>query len=256
MSIREPVPPAGQADDLAASQLRSFIAVLARARHDAGAVSEADGHARAGALSQELCRLIDLHSLEAGRVGGRAGVDTHLGARYLKAALADEVMLHTDWAGRAHWHHVLVEATLFGSAHAGQQVFDDIDALLAEHDPARRPLARLYLLLLASGFQGRYRGDASLDPIAGYRRALFQFAWQRVPGQQGRDAVLSGQPYASTLAGNAGVRLAKPSRRTAQLALALLVLLALSELLWLWQSWPLRQALNAPAAQAQAGRAP
>lgn len=254
MNIQEFVQ-AGGADDLAASQFRAFAAVLARARAEAAAVSEADGRSRANALSHELCQLIDLHSLEAGRVGGRAGVDTHLQARYLKAALADEVMLHTDWAGRAHWHHVLVEATLFQTAHAGEQVFADIDALLKADDPARRPLARLYLLLLAFGFRGRFRGAASLAPIADYRRALFQFAWQRVAGQKGRDAVLSEQPYASTLVASAGERLAKPSRRSALLALALLSLLGVSELLWLWQSWPVRQALNAPA-QAQAGVAP
>jgi len=255
MSIQDPSQPGAQADDLAPGQLRAFVALLRRAQIDAAAVSEADGRARAAALSHELCQLIDLHSLEAGRVGGRAGADTHLQARYLKAALADEVMLHTDWAGRAHWHHVLVEATLFGSAHAGQQVFEDIDALLKAPDPARRPLARLYLLLLAFGFRGRYRGDASLAPIADYRRALFQFAWQRVAGQQDRDAVLSGQPYASTLNSSAAGRLAKPSRHSVLLGLALLALLGVSELLWLWQSWPLRQALDAPL-QVQAGRAP
>jgi type VI secretion system protein ImpK len=246
MGIQEAVPPGAGGDDLASSQFRAFAAVLVRARSDAVTVSEADGRARAAALSHELCQLIDLQSLEAGRVGGRAGVDTHLQARYLKAALADELMLHTDWAGRAHWHHVLIEATLFQTAHAGQQVFADIDALLRERDPVRRPVARLYLLLLAFGFQGRWRGKASLVQIADYRRDLYQFAWQRVPGQGGRDAVLSGQPYASTLAGGAGQRLAKPSRRSAVLVLALLAVLGLSELLWLWQSWPVRQALAAP----------
>lgn len=243
---------AGNGDDLAARQLRAFAALLARARRDVAGVSEADGRARAASLSHELCQLIDLHSLEAGRVGGRAGADTHLQARYLKAALADELMLHTDWAGRAHWHHVLVEATLFQTAHAGQQVFVDIDALLAANDPARRPLAQLYLILLGFGFRGRLRGDASLAPIADYRRALYQFGWQRVAGEGGRDAVLSGQPYASTLASSVGARLARPSRRSALLVLALVGLLGISELLWLWQSWPVRQALNAPA-QARAG---
>ena len=111
---------------------------------------------------------------------------------------------------------------------------------------ARRPVARLYLLLLAFGFQGRFRGKASLVQIADARRDLYQFAWQRVPGQGGREAVLSEQPYASTLAGSAGQRLAKPSRRSAVLALALLAMLGVSEALWLWQSWPVRQALAAP----------
>ena len=67
--------------------------------------------------------------------------------------------------------------------------------------------------------------------------------------------MLSEQPYASTLNSSAAGRLAKPSRHSVLLGLALLALLGVSELLWLWQSWPLRQALDAPL-QVQAGRAP
>jgi len=234
----------GNEDDLAARQFRAFAAQLLRARAGAASLSEADGRAGAIALSHELCQLIELQRMEAGRYAGGGMLDTHVQARYLKAALADELMLHTDWAGRAHWHHVLVEATLANSAHAGEQVFNEIDALLRERDPGRRPLARLYLLLLACGFQGRYRGGASLDPIADYRRELFQFASQRAPGPGGEDAVLSGQPYASTLVLDAGRRPPRPRRRRAMLACALLALLGVSEALWQWQSWPVRQALE------------
>jgi type VI secretion system protein ImpK len=246
MTIQELTHRAGDGDDLASSQFRAFVAVLIQARAAAAAVSEAEGRAGAAAVSRELCQLIELQSLEAGRLGGRGHVDTQLQARFLKAALADEMLLHTDWAGRAHWHHVLVESTLFQSAHAGQQVFADIDQLLRERDPARRAVARLYLQLLAFGFQGRYRGSADLAPIAQYRHDLFQFAYQRAPELRARDAVLTEQPYASTLSSSAGQRLSKPSRRSAVLALALLVLLGLSELLWWWQSWPVREALKGP----------
>ena len=97
-------------------------------------------------------------------------------------------------------------------------------------------MARLYMHLLALGFQGRYRDSADLAPIAGYRRQLFQFAWQHAPGMAGRDAVLSQQPYAHTVSGDSGRRLNKPSRRAALLALVLLVLLGVSEVVWLWQA--------------------
>jgi len=254
MISHDPARP-GADDDLAATQLRAFVAALTGLLARGAALSEAEGRAGAAALSHELSQLIELHSLEASRVGGRSSIDTHLQARYLKAALADEMLLHTDWAGRAHWHHVLIEANLFGSAHAGQKVFDDIDALLRQREATRRPDARLYLLLLAFGFQGRYRGSANLDLIAGYRRDLFGLAHGRAPGQGGPDAVLSQQPYASTLASTPGARLGKASRRSALLALSLVALLALSEVLWLWQSWPLRQALAPQALAGQRGPA-
>jgi type VI secretion system protein ImpK len=231
-------------DDLPSTQFRAFVAVLNRARAAAATLSEADGRAGATALSGELCQLIELQNIEARRLGGKGGADVESQAIFLKAALADEVLLHTDWAGRAHWHHVLIEATLLRSAHAGQQVFADIDQLLREREPARRAVARLYLHLLSLGFQGRYRGAQDLAPIAGYRRELFKFAYQRAPDLRARDAVLSEQPYASTLTYTDGKRLSKPSRRGMRMALVLLLLLGLSELLWLWQSWPVRQALT------------
>jgi type VI secretion system protein ImpK len=249
MTIQDNAQRAGDAngEDLASAQVRAFVAVLTQAKAGVAGLGEADGRAGAAALSRELCQLIELQSLEGGRLGGKAGVDIQVQARFLKAALADETLLNTDWAGRSHWRHVLVESTLLQSAHAGQQVFADIDQLLRERDPARRSVARLYLHLLALGFQGRYRGSADLAPIAYYRRQLFQFAYQRAPDLRARDAVLSEQPYASTLSSGAGQLLSKPSRRNVMLALALLGLLGLSELLWLWQSWPVRQALNVPA---------
>jgi type VI secretion system protein ImpK len=231
--------------DLASSQLRSFAAVLLQERAAAATVAEADGRAGATTLSAALCQLIELQGLEAGRLG--ASADTQQQGRFLKAALADEMLLNLDWAGRAHWRHVLVEATLLHTAHAGEQVFAAIDQLLRERDPARRAVARLYLQVLALGFQGRYRGSASLAPLGDYRRELFQFAWQRAPGMPGRDAVLSEQPYASTTAADGGARVNKPSRRVALFALVMLALLGVSQGVWRWQSAPVRSALAPPA---------
>lgn len=243
--------PAG-GDDLAAIQFRHFVAVLTQAAHAATRLAEHEGKTGAEALSRQLAQLIELQTLEAGRQGGKAGFDAELQGRYLKAALADEVMLHTEWAGREYWHHVLLEANLFNSAHAGQQVFADIDLLLREREPARRGVARLYLYLLSLGFQGCFRDGDGLEQVAGYRRELFQFACQRVPDLGGREAVLAEQPYASTLSHGGNRRLSKLSRRGMALALALGLLLAASEILWLWQSWPVRQAVDAPMVAAAA----
>ena len=237
----------GDGNDLAASQFRAFVAVLLQARAAAARLGEAGGRAGATELSAELCQLIELQSLEAGRLGGKGGVDAELQARFVKAALADELMLHTDWAGRAHWRHVLVEATLMQTAHAGQQVYTNIDQLLRERAPAQRATARLYLQLLALGFQGRYRGAAALAPIADYRRELFQFAYQRAPDLRGREAVLTEQPYASTLSYTGGQRLSLPSRRWMRVVLALLLLLALSEGLWWSLSEPVRKMVMLPS---------
>lgn len=237
---------AADGNDLASTQFRAFVATLNHTVAGALHLGEAEGRAGAAAISRQLLQLIELQALEAGRLGGKAGDDTVMRGRFLKAALADEVLLHTDWAGRVHWQHVLLEALLFNSSHAGQQVFAEIEQLLRERDPARRGVARLYLHLLALGFLGRYRDSGDLAPIAEYRRALFQFVYQRPPDLSARDAVLIEQPYASTLSDTGARRLPRLSRRGVALLLTLLVMLGLSEALWLWQSWPLRSALDGP----------
>lgn len=233
----------GDAVDLATRQFRDFYDVLARAAQAVTRLGEDEARGAAEALSHQLCQMIELQSLEARRVGGRTGIEVEVQGSFLKAALADEVLLSTDWAGRSYWRHVLVEARLFKSSHAGERVFQDLDQLLREREPARRNLGRLYLYLLSLGFQGRYRGQPQ-DKIAEYRRELFQFVYQRAPDLQGRDRTLSGQAYESTLSHLKAGRLPRLNRTGLLALLGILILLGLSELLWLWVSWPVRNALE------------
>jgi type VI secretion system protein ImpK len=239
-----PAPGAALRDgvELSSSQFRDFYEVLTRAAQAATRLGEDEARGAAESLSRELCQLIELQSLEARRVGGKSGIEAEVQGRYLKAALADEVLLNTDWAGRSFWRHVLVEATLFKSSYAGERVFQDLDQLLREREPARRQLGRLYLYLLSLGFQGRYRGMEQ-DKIAEYRRELFQFVYQRPADLQGRDRTLSGQAYESTLSHLTAGRLPRMNRFGLLTVLGLLILLGLSEILWLWVSWPVRNAL-------------
>ncbi len=235
---------ASEGVDLASVQFRDFYDALSRAAQAATRFGDGEAKAAAETLSRQLCQLIELQSLEARRIGGKAGIEAEVQGRFLKAALADEVLLNTEWAGRTYWRHVLIEATLFKSSYAGERVFDDLDQLLREREASRRPLGRLYLYLLSLGFQGRYRG-LKQDKIAEYRRELFQFVYLRPADLQGRDRTLTEQAYASTLSHLKAGRLPRFNRMGLVAALALLMLLGLSELLWLWLSWPVRNALAA-----------
>ncbi len=233
--------------DFPSAQFRDFYGVLDLACRAVHQVSEAEAAMAAQALGQQLVQLIELQTLEARRIGGRSSADTEFHARYLKAALADELLISTDWAGRPHWRHVLIEAQLFRTSSAGEKVFEEIEQILAQREPAQRPIARLYLSVLSLGFQGRYRDTDALQKIADYRRELFQFIYQRAPDLQGRDRTLSPQAYASTLTHLASRRLPRLSRWWVMTLLVVLGLLALSELLWLWQSWPVREAIDTAA---------
>lgn len=241
-------PPAMAAGDLSLAQLRDFYAVLRQACRGLPEVSEAQAAAVAQGLADQLTQLIELQTLEANRVGGLAAADAETHARYLKVALADELLLTTDWAGRAHWRQALLESRLFRSSHAGEKVYAHIDALLSQHDPVQRPVARLYLSVLSLGFQGCLRGSDSLDRIVTYRRELFQFIFQRAPDLQSGERTLSPAAYASTLSHLQARRLPRLSRGWLLTLLVLLGLLVLSQGLWLWLSWPVRKALDATAA--------
>jgi type VI secretion system protein ImpK len=143
----------------------------------------------------------------------------------------------------------LLEAQLFRTSNAGEKVFDEVEQILSQREPAQRPIARLYLSALSLGFQGRYRDTPALSKIADYRRELFQFIYQRAPDLQGRDRTLSAGAYASTLSHLAARRLPRLSRGWVLILLVLLGLLAVSELLWLWQSWPVREAVDVVQAE-------
>jgi type VI secretion system protein ImpK len=185
-----------------------------------------------------------MQSLEYRQGGSRFAQQAAEDARYIKAALADEVLLRQDWPGREIWSQYLLEASMFRSSVAGEKVFDDIKHLLRAREPAQRTLAQLYLFTLALGFQGQYRDQNAKDLLAGLRRELFQFVFQRQADLAGRDRVLSPQPYANTLSHIAPKRMAPLSRWKLILLGSLIGLLAISELLWLWPTWQLRQVLN------------
>ena len=127
---------------------------------------------------------------------------------------------------------------------AGDKVFASIERLLSDREPSQRSLAQLYLFALALGFRGRLRGMDDAGQLAGLRRELFQFAHQRAPGLEARGHMLAPQPYAHTQSHAAPRRTVSGGRLSTALLLAVAALLVLSELTWLWPTWPLRQALD------------
>ena len=231
-------------DDHLIKQFRSFFDEVSKAQVRAIEMRETDPDLAAQHVSKHLENLIELQTLESKREGNRFELESIADARYLKAALADEVLLNTQWIGRDSWTAHLLEAALFRTSVAGEQVFERIEQLLSNREPSLRPIASLYLSALALGFQGKYRGAGETDRFAGYREELFQFVYQRRPDLAGRDRVLSERAYASTLSHIAPRKMKALSRWTVVFLLSVVGLLAVSEILWLWQSWPVRQVLQ------------
>ncbi|MFM2065550.1 MAG: hypothetical protein RLZZ584_459 [Pseudomonadota bacterium] len=244
----------GTEDQLDADFRQVYEEIELARRQAAGPLDPQAASQAAAQLHQHLANLIEMQELQDRRSFSRTDAALLEQARYLKVALADEILLHRPWAGREAWSGHLLETALFRTSVAGERVLDQIEDVLRDREPAQRPLARLYLFALALGFQGRWRGQPGVEGLPGLRRELYQFVYQRQPEGAEISRRLAPQAYAHTLSHLAPRRQRTLSRSLVLWLIGLVALLALSELLWLWPTWPLRQALGglAPAVRQEA----
>lgn len=154
-----------------------------------------------------LMGVLEAQVPESRRRGGEYGVGYYRDAQYAMAALADEIFLTLDWPGRADWRNHLLEYELFGSYTAGETVFERVDRLLKERDPADGEMAAIYLLALALGFRGKFRDADDGGQIEYYRRQLFAFLFQARPALDREDRRMFPDAYRHTLTRDAGERL-------------------------------------------------
>ncbi len=101
-------------------------------------------------------------------------------AQYVFVSLADEIMINQAWHGADYWRQNCLEIKIFQTQVAGERIFTQIESLLKTNDPLQRELARVYLLSLSLGFQGRFRGQRGLQ-ILSYKQQLFSFIYHRSP---------------------------------------------------------------------------
>ncbi|HYN20110.1 MAG TPA: DotU family type IV/VI secretion system protein [Thermoanaerobaculia bacterium] len=185
------------------------------------------------AVWRSLLALLERQALDASRSGGDFALEVYRRAQYGMSALADEVFLHLDWPGREAWRSHLLESRLFGSHRAGDELFERVEELLHDRDNVYGELARVYLMVLALGFQGKYRGHPEAErELESYRRRLFRFIFGRDPQAVRGDERLMPEAYASTLDEGSGSTL--PHLKPWIWAMVLLVALWIggSHLLW------------------------
>jgi type IV/VI secretion system ImpK/VasF family protein len=132
--------------------------------------------AAAEGLSKRLSELLELQAAEAKWMGGEAA-ERYPDAQYAMAALADETFEHMEWDGQPSWPKVSLERRIYQTNAADVELFRRIDKLLKESPDSvvARDLARVYLLVLAAGFQGKWRPFGLTRPVAEYRRRLYEY---------------------------------------------------------------------------------
>ena len=253
---------AGTAESLLLRQFREFVDAVrqlvdaAPANLDLSdpAVSQEANNA-AKKMSDNIARIAEAQNLQFSREASQAELMLVDELRYLKAAMADELLLSEPWSGRPFFTSHLVETRLFGSSLAGDKIFDRISQLLGDASSRAQQLAPLYLFAVAIGFQGRFRGPDADDSLIPIRDALYRKIYRREPLLKSdlaeqpafADRVLSEQAYKSVLSNIEPVRFFRFSQSTLMFIGSLLALLILSQILWRWSSSPLRRALD-PAA--------
>jgi type VI secretion system protein ImpK len=151
------------------------------------------------------------------------------------AALADEVMLfRLRWDGQEAWREKLLEGALFGTAIAGERIFDRMDELLEDGGRFHPDLATIYLVALALGFRGRYWRREDDGVLRLYRTALARIVTRHDPDLVAERAHLFAHAYDFTINDGRSVRLPHLRPWIAGGIALLLVFVIAGRVLWSW----------------------
>ena len=181
---------------------------------------------------QNLIALFRRNAVQILRAAGKP-TDNYFEAQYVMAAFADDVFIHLDWEGRRAWTSNLLESTLFQSHVAGEMVFEKLDRLLRDRDPADKSLAAVYLTALSLGFRGKYHGVNDHGKLRRYRHELFTFVFRQPPDLTSDAKVAFPDSYVSNLRKEKRKTMTNPRVWLAVLALVAVVYVVASHGVWL-----------------------
>lgn len=169
-------------------------------RSPAGSGAGITSFATPSSVRQRLLSLLERQMLDVRRSGGDYAAALYKEAQYIMAAVADEVFLYLDWSGSEDWSSHILESQLFGSHRAGEEIFDEIERHLNERNPVYVDLAKVYLMALSVGFQGKFRGTPDgPQQLASYRKRLMEFISGEEPELREGGRLLVPEAYANTL---------------------------------------------------------
>ena len=204
----------------------AFNALLIEARAEAEAEAKADislmvpgaqaGGTTAQAVALRISARLETVLSRQWDQARRTMSDRELAAlrevQFLMCALADDLFLHEiEWRGRDAWSDRLLEQRVFGTRVAGEQIFEQIAALVQRRDQAEADLASVYLAAIGLGFRGRFRGAEHAPQLEALSRMLFDLLAGRAA-----DPTLGGRSLVPGAIANviSGERRARVSRIT------------------------------------------
>lgn len=108
---------------------------------------------------------------QASRQGGREGFPPEAvrSAAFGVCAFVDETILCSTWEGREAWARSQLQQTMFGTANAGVEFFDRLEAL-----PPDDGIREVYALCLVLGFRGAYFFAHQEAALFGVRKKILR----------------------------------------------------------------------------------
>ena len=236
------------------SQFRDFYSEVIRLKRtiQSGtwvyrAESQEDGtleNNRVNTAWQRLLSVLEQQAFSAASQGGEYGTALYKEAQYAMASFADEIFLHLDWVGKDAWNSHLLESKLFDTNIAGEEIFQRVERLLHDRNPVHTELAKVYFMILALGFQGRFRGLNDRSPIDNYQRQLFSFIMQREPSIFDESMHLFPEAYMHVLEQGQNRKLPNANIWKALPLLVVLIWVVLAHMFWSSFTGDLKEVLN------------
>lgn len=196
----------------------------------------------AAMLSSRLRDRLEAQARELRDSGGDRLSRAHRLARYVMAALTDELLiLDLGWEGKEVWLDFLLEQKLFGTCAAGRDFFVHAERLVESRsrDGLYADLAGVFLVALQLGFQGRHRGPHGGAALRQIRLRLLRFIAACRPPQVSAEAHPFPQAYVRPVSAGEQSRLAPMGRWYRFGALGLGAYLLISTAVWMTAVAPL-----------------
>ncbi len=149
-------------------------------------------------LRMELVTLLEKQKIQAQQISHDYWIALFEEALYIMVGLGDEIFLNIDWFGKDTWNSHLLESHFFQSHISGDQFFVKLESFLDNSDPIRIELARIYLLAISLGFEGKYKGSPPQDQFLNYKQRLFTLLYNKEPALNTRHPQVFPEAYMHT----------------------------------------------------------
>lgn len=216
----------------------AFYAEVARERHLVARAPEAE------AVKQRLVSFLEAQAVTVTRRLAEHEIRVYDEAQYVMAAMADEVFLHLDWAGRAAWAERPLEAHLFHTHDAGERMFRKLDDILENRVTASTGLLLVYLAALSLGFQGKFASFGVSHKPEVYRQRLARHLTRIDAGMRSAGQEICPEAHVHTLENAERSALVPTRSGYLPLIVVMICLVAIGQLLWSYRVADVNEALD------------